>query len=45
MILDRFINGRNNFLDRLRYSLSSDVYRQSLVDDIILKLLIIINRV
>lgn len=44
-ILNRFINGRKNFWDRLYYSLSSDVYRQSVVDDIILKLLIIMNRV
>ncbi len=45
VILDRFIDDRKSFVGRLRYSFSSEVYRQSRVDDIILRLLIIINRV
>lgn len=45
VILDRFIDDRKSYVDRLRYSFSSEVYRQSRVSDIILRLLIIMNRV
>lgn len=45
VILDRFIDDRKSYVGRLRYSFSSEVYLQSRVDDIILRLLIIINRV
>ncbi len=45
MILDRFIDGRKSFIDRLRYALSCETYRQSKVDNIILRLLIILGRI
>lgn len=45
VVLDRFIDGRKSLVGRLQYALSGDAYRQSMVDDIILRLLIIINRV
>lgn len=44
-ILDRFIDSRKKFTDRLRYAVSGEVYRQSLVDNIILRVLIILNRI
>jgi glycosyltransferase involved in cell wall biosynthesis len=43
-ILDRFLEGRQRFSDRLRYAFSCDVYRQSAGDDFILKGLIAFNR-
>jgi len=45
VVLDRFIDERKSLVGRLRYALSGEVYHQSMVSDIILRLLIIINRV
>jgi len=45
LILDRFIDERKSYMGRLRYAFSGEVYHQSMIDDIILRLLIIINRV
>jgi len=42
-ILERFLTGRDTFTKRLSYSLSGQVYRQSLLDDLILRLLIVTN--
>ena len=36
-IIERFLNSRKQFWDRLRYALSCDVYRQSTLDHCILK--------
>jgi glycosyltransferase involved in cell wall biosynthesis len=44
-ILDRFVDERRSFTGRLRYAFSSEVYRQSVIDNIILRLLIILNYV
>ena len=44
-ILDRFIEDRASLKDRIKYGLHSEVFRQSNLDNIILKILIILNRV
>jgi hypothetical protein len=44
-ILNRFLDDRRTFGGRLRYAVSGEVYRQSRVDDAILRLLVILNRV
>jgi len=44
-ILDRFINERSTFIGRLRYALKSDTYRQAKLDDLIFRILIILNRI
>lgn len=44
-VLDRFIGSRSSFRGRLFYALCGEVYRQSMVDDIILRVLILLNRV
>lgn len=36
-VLDRFLESRKTFLDRLRYAFSCDVYRQSALDQCILR--------
>lgn len=43
--VDKFIDQRKTFLQRLIYSLTCDVYRQTTVDDIILRLLFLLNRI
>jgi len=44
-ILDRFIDSRKSFTGRLGYAFSGEVYRQTTIDNIILRLLIIMDRV
>jgi len=44
-ILDRFINERSTFMGRLRYACKGEIYRQTKLDDFILRLLIILNRI
>lgn len=44
-VLDRFIEERRSFWGRLRYFLSKEVMRQSKLDDAILRILILLNRV
>lgn len=43
--LNRFIDERKTFIGRLRYAISGEVYRQSKIDDIIFRILIVLNRV
>lgn len=45
MILDRFLNHRSTFLERVNYALSNEVYRQEPLNNLILKMLIILDRV
>ena len=45
IILNRFIDERKTFIGRLRYAFSGEVYRQSKIDDIIFRILIILNRI
>jgi len=45
IILDRFINERRTFMGRLRYAFRGETYRQAKVDDIIFRVLIILNRI
>ena len=45
LILERFINDRKTFMGRLRYAFKSETYRQTKVDDIIFRVLIILNRI
>jgi hypothetical protein len=42
--LERFLRSRNNVLDRLRYAVSCDVYHQSRVGHLMLRLLIGLDR-
>jgi glycosyltransferase involved in cell wall biosynthesis len=42
-ILRRFLGRRASLRDRMKYALSPDVCRQSMVDDVILRLLIFVN--
>ncbi|MCD5398005.1 glycosyltransferase family 2 protein [candidate division NPL-UPA2 bacterium] len=44
-VLDRFMNERKTFLNRFQYAVNGEVYRQSKIDDIIFKILIILDRV
>ncbi len=44
-LLDEFIDDRQTIIDRLQFVIKKEVYRQSLVDDIILRMLILLNRV
>lgn len=43
IILDRFINERSTFMGRLRYCLRGETYRQTKLDDLIFRVLIILN--
>jgi glycosyltransferase involved in cell wall biosynthesis len=45
LILDRFINERSTFMGRLRYALRGETYRQSKLDDLIYRILIIFGRI
>lgn len=42
-ILNKFIEERKTLAGRIRYSVRGEVYRQALIDDIILRILIILN--
>lgn len=44
-LLGEFINGRDRFFARIKYAMQGRVYRQSILDDIILRILIVLNRV
>lgn len=44
-ILDRFIDSQKSFTGRLRYSFLGEVHRQTIIDNTILRLLIILNRI
>ena len=44
-ILNKLINSRKTLISRVFYAFTGEVYRQSLVDDIILRILIIFNRI
>jgi len=43
VILNKFIEERKTLTGRIRYAFRGEVYRQSLIDDIILRILIILN--
>jgi glycosyltransferase involved in cell wall biosynthesis len=43
IILNRFLNSKSNLISRISYSLSMDVWRQSLIDTFILRVLIILG--
>ncbi|WCK54286.1 glycosyltransferase family 2 protein [Aneurinibacillus sp. Ricciae_BoGa-3] len=43
--LDRFVNNRRTFIQRLWYACERNVYRQSKVDTFVLKILILFNRI
>lgn len=45
IILDHFINERSSFISRLSYVFRGETYRQSRIENIIFRLLIILNRV
>ncbi len=44
-ILNHFCLKNTSFINRLRYALQADVYRQSWYDSILMKLLILLNRI
>ncbi len=44
-ILERFINERSTFIGRCRYAFSGETYRQTKVDDLIFRVLIILKRI
>lgn len=44
-ILNHFITSRNRFVQRLKYSIFGETYRQDFLDNIIFKILIIINKI
>lgn len=44
-ILDKFINSRKTLISRIFYAFTGEVYRQSLIDEFILRMLIIFNRI
>lgn len=44
-VLEAFLSGRTGLWNRLRYAMCGPVHRQSVVDDLILKVLFIVNRV
>jgi glycosyltransferase involved in cell wall biosynthesis len=43
--IDKFVNQRKGALERLIYSITCDVYRQTTIDDIMLRFLILLNRI
>ena len=43
-VLERFLKSRKGFWHRLGYVLSCEVYRQSPLDNLVLKALIVLNR-
>jgi hypothetical protein len=43
-LLHRLLHNKYNFLTRIRYAFSSDLYRQARIDTVILKFLIVLNR-
>lgn len=45
LVLDRFIDSRRTLKSRLFYAVTSDVHRQSFIDEILLRLLIAMNRI
>jgi glycosyltransferase involved in cell wall biosynthesis len=45
LVLDRFIDGRNTHMGRVLYALNGEIYRQSIIDSIILRVLILLNRI
>ena len=45
IILDRFINERSTLMGRLRYAFRGETYRQARIDDLIFRVLIILNRI
>lgn len=45
IILERFINERSTFMGRWRYCLRGETYRHSKLDDLIFRVLIILNRI
>lgn len=44
-IVNKFINSRKTLISRIHYAFNGEVCRQSLIDDIILRILIIFNRI
>jgi len=44
-VLDRFIDERKTITGRVRYAFLAEVYRQSIIDNLILRLLFVLNRV
>lgn len=44
-VLDSLLDGRGTVVGRLRRAIWSGVYRQTLIDDIILRVLILLNRI
>ncbi|WP_027415574.1 glycosyltransferase family 2 protein [Aneurinibacillus terranovensis] len=44
-VLNRFVEQRSTIMGRLKYALSGEGFRQSLVDNAIFKMLIILNRI
>ena len=44
-VLDRFLAPRNSLWDRVRYALSTELWRQSRLDDVILRILLSAGRV
>lgn len=44
-LLESFVSGRSTTIERLAYALRPPVYRQSPIDDLILRLLLALNRV
>jgi glycosyltransferase involved in cell wall biosynthesis len=44
-ILERFLESRESFMGRLGYAFTCEIYRQSWIDNFILKILILLNRI
>ncbi|WP_047150872.1 glycosyltransferase family 2 protein [Aneurinibacillus tyrosinisolvens] len=44
-MLENFIDGRKTVTGRIRYALSGEAYRQSALDNIIFRILIVLNRI
>ena len=44
-IIERFLESRDSFIGRLGYAFTCEVYRQSWIDNFILRILILLNRV
>ncbi|MBS3976029.1 MAG: glycosyltransferase family 2 protein [Syntrophomonadaceae bacterium] len=45
IMLDSFINQRSTFMGRLRYAFKGETYRQAKLDDLIFRVLIVLNRI
>jgi hypothetical protein len=43
--LNKFMDGRKTVVGRIKYALFGEAYRQTIIDDVIFRILILFNRI